>query len=124
MLATHPEAHVTFARTVDAYARFGDDFIARKDSLRAQVHSMFGGFVAAETDKALAFVENKVYRGRLFELNAVVDAVNAFEARLKPDPAALQAAEARKADLLAKAPPALQQMTKRTLALLDMLQVP
>jgi hypothetical protein len=123
MLATHSEAHATFARTVDAYVRFSDDFIARKDSLRAQVHSMFGGFVAAETDKALAFVENKVYRGRLFELNAVVDSVNAFEARLQTDPVALQEAEARKADLLAKAHPVLQQMTKRTLALLDMLQV-
>lgn len=122
VLATRAEAHAQFARTVSAYVEFSDAFIARKDALRAQIHMLFGGFLAAECDKLLAFVEEKVYRGRLFELNAVVDAVNAYETSLKDDAAALAAAEADKALRLAKAHTVLQQMTKRSLELLAKLE--
>lgn len=122
LLATREEAHAQFARTVGAYVQFSDAFIARKDALRAQIHSMFGGFLATECDKLLAFVEEKVYRGRLYELNAVVDAVNAYETSLKTDAAALAAAEADKDTRLAKARAVLQQMTRRSLELLAKLE--
>ena len=122
VLCTREEAHAQFARTVAAYVQFSDAFIARKDTLRAQTHSMFGGFLATECDKLLAFVEEKVYRGRVFELNAVVDAVNAYETSLKEDAAALAAAETDKAVRLAKAHAVLQQMTKRSLELLAKLE--
>jgi hypothetical protein len=122
VLSTRAEAHAQFARTVGAYVQFSDAFIARKDALRAQIHSMFGGYLATECDKLLAFVEEKVFRGRLYELNAVVDAVNAYETSLKDDAAALAAAESDKDKRLAKAHAVLQQMTRRTLDLLAKLE--
>ncbi len=124
MMASHEEAHATFANCVTAYVSFSDDFIGRKDALRAQAHELFGGYVAAQTDQTLAFIESKVYRGHLFDLNAIVDDVNAFERSLKSDALALAAAQDRKQALLAKAQQVLQQMTKRSLALIDMLQTP
>ena len=122
VLATREEAHAQFARSTVAYTQTSAAFIARKDLLRAQAQSMFGGYLAAECDKLLAFVEEKVYRGRLYALNAVPDAVNAYEATLRHDAAALAAAEADKTRRLTQAQTVLKQMTKRSLDLLAKLE--
>lgn len=122
VLATRDEAHAQLARGVAAYVQFSDAFIARKDALRAQAHNLFGGYLAAEFDKLLVFVEEKLYRGSLFALNRVVDAVNAFDGTLRHDAVALAAAEADKGQRIDKARKALQQLTRQSLALVAKLE--
>lgn len=122
VLGTRAEAHAQFAAATQAYAGFAAGFVARKDALREQVHALFGGFLAAETEKLMRFIEQKVYRGRLFELNPVVDAVNGF-ALLQADPARLAAAEGDKAARLAAAHQVLVPMTRRSLDLLAKLEL-
>jgi hypothetical protein len=123
VLCSRAEAHAQFAAATTAYAQFAAGFVARKDGLREQVHQLFGGYLAAEAEKLLAFVEQKVYRGRLYELNPVVDAVNRFGAQAVPDPAARAEAEADKARRLEAARKVLEQMTKRSLDLLAKLEL-
>jgi hypothetical protein len=123
VLATREEAHAQFARTIGDYVQFSAAFVARKDGLREQIQSLFGGYLAAEAEKLLAYIEQKVYRGRLYELNAVVDAVNAFENRLRNDPEALALAEADKSRRLEAARKVLEPMTKRSLELLSKLEI-
>ena len=123
VLGTREEAHASFARATGDYVAFSSAFVARKDALREQIQALFGGYLAAEAEKLLAFVEEKVYRGRLYELNVVVDAVNAYEATLRHDAAALAAAEGLKAERLAAARKVLEQMTRRSLDLLAKLEL-
>ncbi len=123
VLATREEAHAHFARATADYVQFSAGFVARKDGLREQIHKLFGGYLAAEAEKLLSFIEQKVYRGRIYELNAVVDAVNGFEATLRHDAVARAAAESDKAARLAAARKALEQMTRRSLDLLAMLEL-
>ena len=123
VLATREEAHAQFARTTGTYAQFADGFIKRKDGLREQIHGMFGGYLAAEAEKLLAFIDEKVYRGRVYDLNVVVDAINAFATKLPDDPSMLAAADADKAQRLSAARKVLDQMGKRSLALLAKLEL-
>src|SRR5574337_1505664 len=123
MLATDGGAYAHFARATAAYTEFSAGFVARKDGLREQTHALFGGYLAAEAEKLLAFVEHKLYRGRIYELNAVVGAVNTFDATLRDDQGALAAAERDKAERLAAARKALEQLTRRSLDLLAKLEL-
>lgn len=123
VLATREEAHAQFAQTTSIYTQFADSFTKRKDGLREQIHSLFGGYLAAEAEKLLAFIDEKVYRGRVYDLNAVVDAINTFATKLPDDRAVLAAADADKAQRLAAARKVLDQMSKRSLDLLAKLEL-
>jgi hypothetical protein len=122
VLGTRPEAHASWANAVRDYTEFSDGFIARKDSLRAQVRDLFGGHLGAEADKLLQFVERNVYRGDMFELNEIVHAINGFDRVLRDDPVALARAEARKSELLSQATKTLEQTTKRSLSFIAKLE--
>ena len=133
VLATREEAHAQFAQATSAYAQFAqatgtyaqfaEAFIQRKDGLREQIHGMFGGYLAAEAEKLLAFIDEKVFRGRLYDLNAVVDCINTFATQLPDDRAVLAAADADKAGRLLAARKVLDQMSKRSLDLLAKLEL-
>ena len=123
VLATREEAHAQFAQATGTYAQFAEAFIQRKDGLREQIHGMFGGYLAAEAEKLLAFIDEKVFRGRLYDLNAVVDCINTFATQLPDDRAVLAAADADKAGRLLAARKVLDQMSKRSLDLLAKLEL-
>ena len=72
--------------------------------------------------RLVTFIRNEVFHGAAFALNDVIESINAYDAVLRQDPAALAAAEARRAERVAALEPVMAELVERTADYLDTLR--
>lgn len=122
VLAQDADALAALQQHVGDYGRCSDPLIARLPLVRTRARDLFGSNLASEVDRLLTMLEEKVYRGRLFDLNAVLESVNGYETSLQGHATRLKAAEAQREQRLDAAHTVLQQFTRKTLSVMDKLE--
>jgi hypothetical protein len=121
VLAGSAQAQRALVDAVDAYARAAAELIPRLPAYAQKVSLRWGRNLGEEAESVLQFIEQDVYRGKLYALNEARNAVNLLEA--SPERTAeLKAAERRKSQLLKQARAALDEMSQRSSLLLTKLR--
>ena len=115
VLATQEAAHLQFAGAVQRYNDFWQRLGPSLRALPEQIRVLFGRELAEVAVELVRFVEEEVYRGAVYALNAVREDLNGYEHELRDRPELLDAAERRKAALLADVRARLEELTRRTL---------
>jgi len=115
VLATQEAAHTQFAAAVQRYNDFWQRLGPSLRALPEQIRVLFGRELAEVAVELVRFVEEEVYRGAVYALNAVREDLNGYEHELRDRPQLLDAAERRKAALLANVRARLDELTRRTL---------
>lgn len=97
----------------DRYNACTDDLIPRLVTLEAEVRWRFGAAAQRGFQRLADFLRDEVFQGAAFALNDVIESINAHEAVLARDPAALAAAEARRIARIAALEPVLSELVER-----------
>lgn len=85
------------------------------------IRQRFGVSAQRGFARLVTFIRNEVFHGAAFALNDVIESINA-DAVLRQDPAALAAAEARRAERVAALEPVMAELVERTADYLDTLR--
>ncbi|MCU0929542.1 MAG: toll/interleukin-1 receptor domain-containing protein [Burkholderiaceae bacterium] len=122
-LATDPVAFARFVEVKDRYHAIASEFMPRLPGLADEVLQRFGRNLGDRFGDLAAFVEREIYQGAAFAVNdAVIAALNRWDAVLAPDPKACAAADARRAEFVATLKRALDALGDHSTAFVDRLQ--
>ncbi len=109
-----PEALAHLIEVKDRYNEFTDDLPPRLARMDDEVRRRFGIAAQRGFRRLRDFVVDEVFQGAAFALNDVIESVNAWEAVLSQDIAALAAAEQRRGERLAALEPVLAELVERS----------
>lgn len=122
-LATDRAAFDHFVAVKDRYHAFTAEFVPRLAGLAEEVLQRFGRALGDRFGDLAAFVERDVYQGAAFALNdAVVAALNRWDAVLAADAQATAAADARRAEVVSTLKRVLDDLGDRSTAFVERLQ--
>ena len=122
VLSTNQAAFEQVSATVNRYNEFSSEFIKRLPSHCKQIQKLWGRNLAEECSAVMDFVENEVYRGQVYALNQVIEAIHLCDANRDMSSAEVDALDAEKEGLLVKVEEALHEMKNRCSALMAKLE--
>ncbi|MGF1643884.1 MAG: toll/interleukin-1 receptor domain-containing protein [Thiotrichales bacterium] len=123
VLSRNPQAFATVAQAVTDYNAFSETFIQRLPTHCQRVRELWGSRLLGETcGELIDYIENEVYRGQVFALNEVREAIHRCDADHALDHAEFARLDAEKDALLARVRETLDAMKQKTSAFLAMLE--
>jgi hypothetical protein len=117
-----PDAVAHLIQVKDRYNEFTDDLAPRLARIDDEIRWRFGVAAQKAYKRLRDFVVNDVFQGAAFALNDVIQSINAWDAVLSRDDAALAAAEARRRQRLDELEPVLAELVARTTDYVQMLK--
>lgn len=122
VLSTNQQAFDNIARVVNEYNVFTEKFITRLPNHCENVQKRWGQNLADECANMIHFIEKDVYRGQVYALNEVREAINQCSTGDKPSHAEIEKLNHKKDQLLADVDQALVSMTRTTTHFLSRLE--
>lgn len=116
------DAVAHLVKVKDEYNAFTERFMPRLTDADGAIRQRFGVSAQRGFARLVTFIRNEVFHGAAFALNDVIESINAYDAVLRQDPAALAAAEARRAERVAALEPVMAELVERTADYLDTLR--
>lgn len=116
------DAVAHLVKVKDEYNVFTERFMPRLTEADGEIRQRFGVSAQRGFARLVTFIRNEVFHGAAFALNDVIESINAFDAVLSKDAAALAAAEARRGERVAALEPVMAELVERTADYLDTLR--
>lgn len=116
------DAVAHLVKVKDEYNAFTERFMPRLTDADGEIRQRFGVSAQRGFARLVTFIRNEVFHGAAFALNDVIESINAYDAVLRQDPAALAAAEARRSQRVAALEPVMAELVERTADYLDTLR--
>lgn len=116
------DAVAHLVKVKDEYNACTERFMPRLTAADGEIRWRFGVSAQRGFVRLVTFIRNEVFHGAAFALNDVIESINAFDAVLSQDSAALAAAEQRRNERVAALEPAMAELVERTADYLDTLR--
>lgn len=122
VLATNATAFNTVARTVDEYNDYSTDFIQRLPEHCRKVKQYWGRNMGEDCCELVSFIEKEVYRGQIYALNEVREALNFYAGSDALSFEEVKSLDATKKMALDKVDDALHEMTRLSTRLMERIE--
>lgn len=116
------DAVAHLVKVKDAYNACTERFMPRLTEADGEIRWRFGVSAQRGFARLVTFIRNEVFHGAAFALNDVIESINAYDAVLSKDAAALAAAEQRRSERVAALEPVMAELVERTADYLDTLR--
>jgi hypothetical protein len=116
------DAVAHLVKVKDEYNAFTERFMPRLTEADGEIRQRFGLSAQRGFARLVTFIRNEVFHGAAFALNDVIESINAFDAVLSKDAAALTAAEQRRTERVLALEPVMTELVERTADYLDTLR--
>lgn len=116
------DAVAHLVKVKDEYNAFTERFMPRLTEADGEIRQRFGLSAQRGFARLVTFIRNEVFHGAAFALNDVIESINAYDAVLSQDAAALTAAEQRRTERVLALGPVMAELVERTADYLDTLR--
>ena len=116
------DAVAHLVKVKDEYNVFTERFMPRLTDADGEIRQRFGVSAQRGFARLVTFIRNEVFHGAAFALNDVIESINAFDAVLSKDAAAMSAAEQRRCERVGALEPVMAELVERTADYLDTLR--
>jgi TIR domain-containing protein len=110
------EAETTLVQAIERYTASSGKLVGQLSAYTERVKARWGTNLGEDCESLAQFIEKDVYRGQVYALNEIRDAINQFQAGSLSGPA-LEQEDQRKKDRLVAVRASLGEMTERALKL-------
>ncbi len=122
VLATNAKAFNLIAATVDEYNAYSTDFIQRLPAHCRKVKAHWGRNLGEDCCELIGFIEKEVYRGQIYALNDVREALNFYAGSDALSFDEIRKLDAAKKVALEKVDNALHEMTRLSASLVERIE--